>query len=82
MQPVLVHDLHNRSVVTQGGTKLGSLKDVSIDCDSGRVIYYLVKQGLLGVAELMIASNEIIEIRPDVIIVKDGVVPVSMPLLA
>ena len=82
MQPVLVHDLHNRSVVTQGGTKLGSLKDVAIDCDSGRVVHFLVKQGLLGVAELIIAVDEVIEILPNAIIVKDTAVKVAEPLLA
>lgn len=82
MHPVLVHDLHNRSVITQGGTKLGSLKDVAIDSDSSRVAYFLVKQGLLGVGELVIGADEIVEIRPDVIIVKDAAVPVTSPLLA
>lgn len=82
MQPVLVHDLHNRSVVTQGGTKLGSLKDVVIDCDSGRVVQYVVKQGLLSVAELLISSDEVIEILHNVIIVKDTAIKFAEPLLA
>ncbi len=71
MQPILVHDLHNLPVITQGGTKIGALKDVAIDVDSGRVIHYVVKRGLIARDELLVASDEVIEIRFDAMIVKD-----------
>ena len=74
MQAEFVHDLCGRAVITQSGTKLGSLKDISIDVDSGRVVQYAVKHGLLGGAELLVAPEEVIEIRFDAIIVKDTLV--------
>lgn len=77
MQPVAVHDLHNRSVLTQSGTKLGSLKDVIIDAESARVVQYCVKQGLLPGQELLIGVEAIVEIRDDAIVVKDAVVPAT-----
>lgn len=81
MQPVLVQDLHNREVVTAGGTKLGLLKDVSIDLDSGRIVQFCVKQGLIGIgsADLLIAADAVIEIREDAIVVKDLMVGESAP---
>lgn len=77
MQPVAVHDLHNRSVLTQSGIKLGSLKDVIIDADSSRVLQYSVKQGILPGQELLVGADAVVEIRDDAVIVKDAVVPAS-----
>lgn len=79
---MLVHDLHNRPVVTQNGTKLGILKDVVIDIDSGRVVQYAVKQGLIGGPDLLISSDEIVEIRTEAVIVKDAFVRGSNLVLA
>ncbi|MCX6781437.1 MAG: PRC-barrel domain-containing protein [Candidatus Magasanikbacteria bacterium] len=81
MQPVLVQDLHNREVVTASGTKLGLLKDVSIDIDSGRVVQFYVKHGLIGIGgtDLLIAADAVIEIREDVIVVKDLAVGEPIP---
>ena len=82
MQPMFVHDLHNLSVVTQSGVRIGSLKDVVIDVDSGRVIQYAVKQGLLGGADLLVASDEVVEIRPDAVVVTDALVRGSSAVVA
>lgn len=83
MQPVLVHDLIGRLVVTQGGTKLGTLKDVAIDGDSGRVVHLEVKpSGLLGGPRLLIAAEELVEIQDDAIVVKDTSISVMSPVLA
>ncbi|OGH61965.1 MAG: hypothetical protein A2848_03640 [Candidatus Magasanikbacteria bacterium RIFCSPHIGHO2_01_FULL_50_8] len=77
MRPLAVHELHNRTVITQAGSKLGSLKDVVIDVDSGRVLQYCVKQGLLPGQELLIGADAVIEISDDAIVVKDAIVPVA-----
>lgn len=83
MQPVLVHDLVGRLVVTQDGIKLGTLKDVAIDGDSGRIVHLVVKpSGLLGGPQLLIASEELVEIQDDVIVVKDTSISVTSPVLA
>lgn len=82
MQPMMVHDLHNRAVVTFDGTKLGSLKDVVIDIDSGRVLQYCVKHGLIGGEDLLVSSDAVIEIRPDAIVVKDATVLGVTPAVA
>lgn len=79
---MMVHDLHNRPVLTLSGTKLGSLKDVVIDIDSGRVLQYCVKHGLIGGQDLLVGSDAIIEIRADAIVVKDAVVPGTNPAVA
>lgn len=82
MQPVLVHDLIGRLVVTQGGTKLGTLKDVAIDGDSGRIVHLEVKpHGLLGGPHLLIAAEELIEIQEAMIVVKDTSISVASPVL-
>jgi sporulation protein YlmC with PRC-barrel domain len=83
MQPVLVHDLVGRSVVTQDGAKLGTLKDVAIDIDSGRVVHYEVKPtGILSGPHLIISSDEIIEIQAEMIVVKNTAISVTSPVLA
>lgn len=83
MQPILVHELVGRVVVTQDGTKLGSLKDVAIDIDSGRVVHIEVKPvGLLGGPHLLIAAEEIIEIQSDAIVVKNTSVSAASLVVA
>lgn len=83
MQPILVHDLVGRLVVTQDGTKLGTLKDVAIDADSGRVVHLEVRpSGLLGGTPLLIAAEELIEIRGDAIVVKNTSISITSPVLA
>ncbi len=72
MQPVAVSDLHGRVVVTAHGTKLGSIKDVVIDADSGRVVNFVVKHGILGGNDLLIGPEEVVEIRADAVVVKDA----------
>lgn len=83
MQPVLVHDLVGRSVVTKDGMKLGTLKDVAVDIDSGRIVHLEVKPlGLLGGPHLLIAAEELVEIQETVIVVKDTSISVASPVLA
>ena len=83
MQPMLVHDLVGRAVVTQDGTKLGTLKDVAIDGDSGRIVHFEVKpSGLLGGPHLLIAAEELVEIQDETIVVKDTSISAASPVLA
>lgn len=82
MQQVRVHDLIGRVVVTQSGIKVGILKDVILDTDSNRVLQFCVKRGLVSPQELLVSADVIIEILPEMIIVKDGNVPEGSVMVA
>lgn len=82
MQQVRVHDLIGRAVVTQSGIKVGILKDVILDTDSNRVLQFCVKRGLVSPQELLVSADVIIEILPEMIIVKDGNVPEGSVMVA
>ncbi len=82
MHPIAARELKGRPVLTETGSKLGALKDVVVDADSGRVIEFVVSHGILGGPDLLIGLSAVIEIRDDAIIVKDTFVGEGTPALA
>lgn len=83
MQQLLVGELRGNPVITQRGIKLGKLRDVAIDGDSGRVVHFVVRQGrLLASPDLLISPDEIVEITASAIITKDTLIPVSAAIPA
>ncbi len=82
MQQIAVSDLKGRIIVTSSGSKLGQLKDVVIDADSGRVVHFVASRGLLGRSELLIGTEEVVEITASAIVVKDTFVSAGTPALA
>jgi len=83
MQQLLVGELRGKPVITQRGIKLGKLRDVAIDGDSGRVVHFVVRQGrLLASPDLLISPDEIVEITASAIITKDTLIPVSAAIPA
>lgn len=83
MQQLLVGELRGKMVVTQRGIKIGKLRDVAIDGDSGRVVHFVVRQGrLLASPDLLISPDEIVEITASAIITKDTLIPVSAAIPA
>lgn len=74
--------LRGTQVRTAAEIKLGTVRDIIFDADSGRLFQIAVRTRLLGGTDLLVPFDAIIEIRDDGIIVKDGVVPSGAPALA
>ena len=60
-------------VITESGTKLGSLQDVEIDIDLHHVRVYQVSKSMFHKADYEISPSEVVKISTDEIIVKDAV---------
>jgi sporulation protein YlmC with PRC-barrel domain len=60
-------------VITESGTKIGSLKDIEIDIDLHHVRVYQVSKSMFHKADYEIGPSEVVQISTDEIIVKDGV---------
>lgn len=82
MQLCAVRDLRGRAVVTERGVRLGIVKDVVIDVDSGRVVQYIVAERLMGSAPLLIGVEAVVEMRDDALVVKDAHIQDASPVLA
>ncbi len=74
--------LRGTPVCTQQQIKLGKVRDVIIDTDSGRLFQIVARTRLLGGMDVLIPFDAIIEIRDEMVIVKDTVVPNTAPALA
>lgn len=82
MQQLAVRALHGRRVATKSGQALGTVRDVIIDADSARVIFFEVAPHLMSAATLAVSPDAIIEITPDVVVVADSLVTLASPALA
>ncbi len=60
-------------VVTESGTKLGSLKDVEIDIDFHQVKKYHVSKSMFHKHDYEISPIEVVKINTEEIVVKDAV---------
>jgi sporulation protein YlmC with PRC-barrel domain len=60
-------------VITESGTKLGSLKDMEIDIDLHFVRVYQVSKSMFHKADYEIGPSEVVKISTDKIVVKDAV---------
>lgn len=70
------NDLINLPVYTQSGKHLGKVASFEIDTDAGKLENFHVKTGLiegLWHEQLIINSNQVIEITAEKMIVKDGI---------
>lgn len=82
MQQLAVRALRGRRVITKSGQALGTVRDVVIDADSACVLFFEVNRRLIGATTLLISSDAIIEITPDVVVVVDSSVTSASPALA
>lgn len=64
-------DLLKRPVQTLGGVPIGMVVDVECDAENGRLLSISVKRGRLSRTTSVIAWEQIVEIRPEAVIVKD-----------
>lgn len=82
MQQKKFSQMRGMPVRTTSGTELGTVRDAVLDIDTGRIIQFLVKTRLIGGTELLVPMDAIVEIRDEVLVVKDGLIPAAVGALA
>lgn len=71
MQNVPVRELLGRPVFTRAGVRLGHLKDVIFDVETGRWQKLVVGRQMWGGADLLVGAEAVVEVLAEAIIVKD-----------
>lgn len=71
MQNVPVRELLGRPVLTRAGVRLGHLKDVIFDVETGRWQKLVVGRQMWGGEDLLVGVEAVVEVLSEAIIVRD-----------